>query len=144
MAHALLSAGRMQLYSGVEVMRAALDFHLRRHTVLASNVANVSTPGFAPFDLVRAAPEANGGGPRPLGLATHDASSSFADLSRPEVAADLVEDRTVMPGADGNSVSLEREAMKISANQLRFEGAARIVARQLAMLRYAANDATGG
>jgi flagellar basal body rod protein FlgB len=61
-----------------------------------------------------------------------------------------IHDRTVVPdasslgGLDGNSVSIEREMSKLEANDLRFQAAAKLVTRQLAMLRYAANDGNGG
>jgi flagellar basal body rod protein FlgB len=54
------------------------------------------------------------------------------------------EDTTVSGGLDGNSVSLEREMSKLAANDLRYDGAVKIVTGKLAMLRYAANDGSGG
>jgi len=39
------------------------------------------------------------------------------------------EEQVVEPGADGNSVSLEREMSKLAANDLRYDGAAKLVAR---------------
>jgi flagellar basal body rod protein FlgB len=54
------------------------------------------------------------------------------------------EDRTTIAGANGNSVSLEHEMSKLAANDIRFEGAVKIVSQQLGMLRYAANDGSGG
>jgi flagellar basal body rod protein FlgB len=50
----------------------------------------------------------------------------------------------VSGGLDGNSVSLEREMSKLAANDLRYDGAVKIVTGKLAMLRYAANDGSGG
>jgi flagellar basal body rod protein FlgB len=41
-------------------------------------------------------------------------------------------------------VSLEHEMSKLAANDIRFEGAVKIVTQQLALLRYAANDGNGG
>ena len=41
------------LFGAVGSLHAALDYHLERHTVLASNVAHVDTPGFHPHDLRR-------------------------------------------------------------------------------------------
>ena len=50
------------------------------------------------------------------------------------------EEQVVSPGNDGNAVSLEREMSKVAANNIRYEGAVRIVRSQLGLLRYAAND----
>jgi len=52
------------------------------------------------------------------------------------------DDGGTMQGADGNSVSLERELAKIDANRARYATAAELVSRRLAMLRYAAGDGT--
>jgi flagellar basal body rod protein FlgB len=41
-------------------------------------------------------------------------------------------------------VSLEREMSKLQANDLRYQGASKLVTRQLAMLKYAASDANAG
>lgn len=130
------------LFRAVDLMHRALDFHLERHSVIASNVANVDTPGFRPQELLRT-DDANGSSPR--ALATTD--SAHFRLSGGELAGlmtETSEDTTVAAGLDGNSVSLEREMSKLAANDLRYDGAVKIVNANLAMLRYAANDGSGG
>lgn len=129
------------LFAGVEAMSRTLDYHLQRHNVLAGNIANVDTPGFRPAELVRGAELTTGSGHLTATDERHFTTSS-APGGLPEVL--VVEDRTARPGADGNSVSLERESSKIAANDLRYEGAVKVVARQLALLRYAASDGTQG
>jgi len=129
------------IFGGVDATRQALDYHLERHNVLASNVANVDTPGFRPRELVRSSEEGVSGS-LPMAATTEAHFGTTAAQSPGEVVT--LEEQVVTPGADGNSVSLEREMSKIAANDLRYDGAAKIVARQLAMLRYAANDGVGG
>jgi flagellar basal-body rod protein FlgB len=132
----------VDLFRNVNLMQRALDFHLERHSVIAANVANVDTPGFRPQELLRAD---DGDGTAPRALATTD--GAHFQMSGGELAGLLVEsaeDTTVAPGLDGNSVSLEREMSKLAANDLRYDGAVKIVTGNLAMLRYAANDASGG
>jgi len=130
------------LFAGVEALNRSLDYHLQRHNVLAGNIANVDTPGFRPKEIVRTAD------PAPAGAEVLAATNErhISGGGRGGALADLlvVEDRTAPAGADGNSVSLERESSKIAANDLRYEGAVRVVARQLALLRYAASDGTQG
>jgi flagellar basal-body rod protein FlgB len=126
------------LFRGVEGLHQALDFHVSRHNVLASNLANAETPGFRPLEIVRAAPSETGG----LPLQT----TSEGHLGAGAAAADdhiTREDRTTDPGANGNAVSVEHEMSKLAANDIRFEGAVKLVASKLAMLRYAANDGSG-
>ena len=45
------------LFGAVGSLHAALDYHLERHTVLASNIAHVDTPGYHPHDLRRVDPK---------------------------------------------------------------------------------------
>jgi flagellar basal-body rod protein FlgB len=130
------------LFSGVDALNRALDYHLQRHNVLAGNIANVDTPGFRPMELVRAGDAETGATSALLATSERHFTSASAGGALPDVI--VREDRTAPAGADGNSVSLERESSKIAANDLRYEGAVRVVARQLALLRYAASDGTSG
>lgn len=129
-----------EMFRGVDRVQRALDYHMTRHNVLASNVANAETPGFRPFELLR---EVDKESPATLPMAvTAEGHVGPAAAGAPDYEAR--EDRAVQPGANGNSVSLEHEMSKLAANDIRFEGAVKIVSQQLAMLRYAANDGTGG
>ncbi len=126
-----------EIFRSVGHLQRALDFHLERHNVLASNVANVDTPGFRPHELVRrgAAPEEGR-----LSMQRTDGEHLNSRGTTAETgSAEWVEDTTTPAGNDGNAVSLDREMAKLAANDLRYDGAAKIVARQLTMLRYAAN-----
>lgn len=128
-------------FQTIDALRSSLDYHLDRHNVLSSNLANVDTPGFRPQELLR-----DGSGLMPGGKlgTTHQAHFETALGIAGTDGAVVVEDRSVAIGNDGNAVSLEREMSKLAANDLRFEGGVQIVSRQLAVLRYAANDGTGG
>ena len=123
------------------LMRAnrALDYHLERHNVLASNVANIDTPGFSPAELIRDVGRAEGGKVR--ASVTHSGHIGAAGAAEGNHETRL--ERVVRAGGDGNSVSLEREMAKVAANDLRFETIGRIVRQQLGVLRYAAMDGNG-
>lgn len=118
---------------------------MERHNVLASNVANVDTPGFRPVELVRDAGPEPVGGPnvRTLRMAQTDSSHYAAPGTQDAGATGAAIERVVQPGGDQNSVSLEREMAKVAANDLRFEAVSRFVRGHLGMLRYAASDAQG-
>ena len=129
------------LFRGIEAGHRALDYHLERHNVLSSNVANVDTPGFRPRELVRDVPPPEGAAlPMAVTEVTHLTASSESGEERWDVA----EERVVNPGNDENSVSLEHELSKLAANHLQYETAARLVQQQLAGLRYAASDGQSG
>ncbi len=128
------------MFRGVDQLRGALDYHASRHVVLSSNLANAETPGFKPLELLRQ-PERAELATLPLDV-TSQAHVGVANESAPQY--DTREDRTAPAGANGNSVSLEHEMSKLAANDIRFEGAVKMVSHQLAMLRYASNDGSGG
>lgn len=128
------------LYGVIGGLGRALDYHLNRQTVLSSNLANVDTPGFRAAELVRAEPGPSGGALRMT--ATSEAHIPHgADGSGDEYVR--LEDRVSPPGADGNSVDLDWEMSKLQANNLRYDTVAKMVARQLGVLRYASNGGSG-
>jgi len=140
-AHGLRYGLAMSDLLSVAPFQRALDYHSERHNVLASNIANANTPGFRPNELLR--------------VEETEFHSTLA-LARTEqehfrpTGLGGVHEMTVVPdeshigGLDGNNVSLEREMSKLEANDLRYQGAAKLVNRHLAMLRYASNDGTSG
>jgi flagellar basal-body rod protein FlgB len=129
------------IFGTVDVAQRALDYHLARHNVLASNVANVDTPGFRPLELVRAEEADALTGNLPIAR-TQEAHFGVAGQAEGQLYVE--QERVVQPGGDGNTVSLEREMSKVAANELRYDGVNRIVRQQLGILRYAANDGSHG
>lgn len=126
------------MFGSVDLGRRTLDYQLERHNVLASNVANIETPGFLPHELLRAPEEATGAHLRTTD--PHHLAGPGASGPEWSTATETV----VTPGNDGNAVSLERELSRVAANHLRYEGVARLVQMHLGALRYAANDGSGG
>jgi flagellar basal-body rod protein FlgB len=133
----------IDLFGNLQSLHQALDYHLERHNVLASNVAHIDTPGYRPHDLARVdagqfaavfnvelqrTADAHLGGP---------SDSSQAQVGR------IFEDSSAGFGNDGNAVSLDRESTKLAANHLRYDVVSTIVASQLKGLMYAANDGRG-
>jgi flagellar basal-body rod protein FlgB len=115
-------------------LRRTLGYHLLRHSLLTSNVANVETPGYRAADLsfdsfLDEAERMRTTQPKHL-------SDSDTEVSQMEV----FDDSEASPGNDGNTVSLEREMAKISANTIRYNSSLEILSRRLAILRYAATD----
>jgi flagellar basal-body rod protein FlgB len=108
-------------------LTTALTLHSRRHEVLASNLANVETPGFRARDLdFEAAMQA----------AFSEPPAEAAQVpGDPE--ARVIEDKTAPTRADGNSVDLDLQMVQLSANGSRFVTIARMLAKRLATLRTA-------
>jgi flagellar basal-body rod protein FlgB len=125
----------------VAPFQRSLDYHSERHNVLASNIANANTPGFRPQELLRVE-ESEFHSTLALTRTEHEHFTA-AGLQESH-GVKVVPDESHIGGLDGNNVSLEREMSKLEANDLRYQGAAKLVTRNLAMLRYASNDGTNG
>lgn len=111
------------LSDGIE---RVLDLRSAQHMLTASNLANADTPGYLaqeiPFDEL------------------------LGDVVRAAERGDSVptgEVRTLEapPGSlDGNSVSPERESVRMTSNSVMFDTLAAGMSRRMALLSYAATD----
>ena len=125
----------------VSGFRRSLDYHAERHNVLSSNIANANTPGFRPEELLRDS-EDDFGGTLAL-MRTERVHFQAAGIPASHETV-ISPDESRAGGLDGNTVALEREMSKLQANDLRYQAASKLVTRHLAMLKYAANDASSG
>jgi flagellar basal-body rod protein FlgB len=112
-----------------------------RHNVLASNVAHVDTPGYKPIDLRRV--DDTFGAALNVQMERTHASHQGGGGERRSTVGQVFEDASAGGGADGNFVSLDREAAKVAANQLRYDTVSAIASAQLRHLAFAANDGKG-
>jgi flagellar basal-body rod protein FlgB len=124
----------------IAMLKTRMHWHQTRQKVLAENVSNADTPGFAPRDLSEprftARGLASGGG---LPVARTSAAHLSGEFVRPgesEVPAGRFETRP-----SGNAVSLEEEMLKVSQNQADFQLASSLYQKSLQMLRIAAGRA---
>jgi flagellar basal-body rod protein FlgB len=129
----------MDLVESVERLRTGLDFHLARHNILVSNLTQSETPGYKPVDLARSDFK------KVLGVAlagTHEGHMKGTERAAGSsgVSFRVVRDKSADGGADGNGVDVDREAMKIATNQLRYDTVAQLTQSALADLAWAAND----
>jgi flagellar basal-body rod protein FlgB len=130
------------LFKAIDPLHLALDYHFERHNLLASNIAHVDTPGYVPRDIERV-----DGAPFQSQLeialartdAGHLAGSAAASISTGRV----FEDPAAGAGNDLNYVSLDREAAKLAANQIRYDVSSTLASAELAQLAYAAGDGRG-
>jgi flagellar basal-body rod protein FlgB len=134
------------LFASIQPLHNALDFHLERHSVLASNVAHVDTPGYKPSDLARVEGADGGSFDGALNVAmrrTNEAHLSTGGQGAAELEGRTFQDLSAGVGNDGNYVSLDREAAKVAANQLRYDVVSAIVSAELRGMHFAASDAKG-
>ena len=130
------------VFSAVDPLRAALDYHLDRQNVLASNVAHVDTPGYRPNDLERVEQT---GFSAAMGVAMSRTNEAHLQGGALDAIPNgrVFQDLSAGVGNDGNYVSLDREAAKLAANQLRFDTVSAIVSAELKQLSFAASDGKG-
>lgn len=126
------------IFAHVAPLQQALDFHLERHSLLASNIAHVDTPRYKPVDLARA------GDSRfheELHLALTRTHETHLSPSAPEAHnGRIFQDLSAGGAADGNFVSLDREAGKLAANRLRYDVVSVLIKSTLDGLMTAAGD----
>ncbi|HEY3253017.1 MAG TPA: flagellar basal body rod protein FlgB [Polyangiaceae bacterium] len=134
------------LFASIQPLHSALDYHLERHSVLASNVAHVDTPGYKPNDLARVETADGASFDGALNVAmrrTNAAHLSTGGEGTAELEGRTFQDLSAGVGNDGNYVSLDREAAKVAANQLRYDVVSAIVSAELRGMHFAATDAKG-
>jgi flagellar basal-body rod protein FlgB len=102
----------------------ALSLHQRRHEVLASNLANVETPGFRAREL-------------DFGSALTEAFAARPADTGGGLPPRVVEDPGAPPRADGNTVDLDLQMARLSANGGRYVALTRILGHRIALLRQA-------
>lgn len=130
----------MRILDSVEALRGSLDYHLARHNLLTANLAHADTPGFKPLDLQR-----TGAFEGALHTALETTAPGHIGAANSQASGEtwkVVQDASAQATSnDGNAVSLDREAVKIATNQLRYDTIASLVQGQLSGLEWAVNDA---
>jgi flagellar basal-body rod protein FlgB len=104
----------------------AMTLHQQRHEVLASNLANVETPGYRAREL-------------DFEIALKEAF--LPDPERPAAGAlptaKVVEDLGAPARADGNTVDLDLQMIKLSTNGGRYTALAKLLGHRIMLLRSA-------
>jgi len=121
------------------LLQKAMDLRQTNQEIIASNIANAETPGYAPavLDFEKSLQSAvKGSAAR---MITTDAghlpggSGGRTHISR---------DRSKAHIGDGNGVNLDQEMVNLAQNQLLFEVATQSINKKFALLKLLANDRT--
>ena len=104
-----------------------ISYQSHRQEMIAANLANLDTPGYRSKDLL-----------------FHERFTQALGPNGPDQTVAHGEEEVVRddetPDEDGNSVALERQMARSTANTIRYGALTELVTRKIAMLRYAAND----
>jgi flagellar basal-body rod protein FlgB len=111
-----------------------LDVDVARYKLIATNLANVDTPGYQTRDLdfraeLRRAAEEDSGVDSGLHYASY---ASFSPVSRPV--------RGLMERPDGNNVSVERESLLLAETQMKFNLGVQLLKDQFHLISTAINS----
>ncbi len=120
-------------------LEKALDLYHKRNTVIASNVANIDTPGFKAADLDFAGElDQAFGSQKSSELKT--TNSKHMDISANSGEAHTVEDYSGTVKADGNTVDLDIQMGQLAQNAGRFSNTATMLRKQLGILKLAIRE----
>jgi flagellar basal-body rod protein FlgB len=116
-----------QLFSSVnyQATKQLLDVATRRHEALATNLANVETPGYKRVDFPKEFAHE---------LASRIRSGDPKSVAIPELVEDLT---TSSQRKDGNNVDMDKELMAMSKNAAEFDVLADFVSGSIKQLRLA-------
>lgn len=121
----------------IEMLKSRMHWHQARQKVLAENVANSDTPGFAPREMAELRFRADGRmastGISPTRTSPMHLAGANAPRGGSETNAARFETRP-----SGNAVTLEEEMLKVAQNQSDYQLAASLYEKSLRMLRTAA------
>lgn len=125
----------------VGLLQKVLDLRERNQQVIASNIANADTPGFAPsrFEFEAQLKQAlNHPGVTPA--ATHPAHFAISAGSLEEVEGQVVRVPDSTGLGDRNGVNVDQEMVALSENQILYEAAVQALNKKLGLLKYVAGD----
>ena len=117
-----------------------LDLRSAQHALTTANLANAETPRYRakviPFDRVLS--EVVDRTDRPELARAH--AGHMPGLDGDAIEPSVEEIAPPAWSADGNSVQLERETVRLTENAMMFEAVSTGLSKRLAMLRFAASD----
>ncbi|MES2308994.1 MAG: flagellar basal body rod protein FlgB [Verrucomicrobiota bacterium] len=121
--------------STLQSLKLTLDAASLRHGAIASNIANISTPGYKRLDV---APQFQ-----------TEFQNALAQLNRGEEAHPLYPANTIQKDAsilsekaDGNNVNLDSEMLEMTKNQTLFEFSSTLAAKRYNGLKVAITGRT--
>lgn len=125
----------------ISVLQKSLDLRAQNQQVIAGNIANAETPGYAARKFsfeenLRNAIDK----PEMVSKPSHVKHFPVGSGGVSDVHGSLTLDVAESPLGDGNTVSVDDEMFELAENQLLFEAGSQIIKKKLTLLKYAANN----
>lgn len=122
--------------ANIHLLKKTLDLRSANQRVIASNIANADTPGYAPtrFDFEEELQQAVQG--KGIVTATHPAHIPIGASDLQGVTGTLRKEPDTTGIGDQNGVSVDEEMLALSENELVYESAAQLLKKKLSLLSY--------
>ena len=122
--------------SNIHLLKKTLDLRSTKQQIIASNIANAETPGYAParFEFEQELQQALQVKGTPQN--THPAHISIGGSDLRGVNGTITREPDRRGIGDENGVSIDKEMMALAENQLMYETAAQLLKKKLSQLSY--------
>lgn len=119
------------------LLQKSLDLRSSNQRVIAGNIANAETPGYAParFEFEQELKAAISGSGPSLNT-THSRHLSMNSENVSQVEGKIVRSPDNTGIGDNNGVSVDQEMITLSENQIMYETAAQLLKKKLSLLKY--------
>jgi flagellar basal-body rod protein FlgB len=122
------------IFGSITPLELALDYHVERHNLIASNISNADTPGYRPREV--AFEMELGETQRTISLSQSREGHMQPAESESGLGLRVYEETWATPGADGNYVRLEHEMSRLQANAVEYQAVTQMISHHLGLLRY--------
>ncbi len=129
----------MELYDSTSLLlEKVLDLRQQKQEVIAANIANATTPGYAParLEFEDALREAVATEKRAAPATSHPAHFPVGGTSLANVQATVIRSPDQAVLGDRNGVSLDQEMLALTENQLMHETTVQLLNKKLGVLKY--------
>jgi flagellar basal-body rod protein FlgB len=125
----------------IGLLQKTLDLRLQNQQAIASNIANVDTPGYSPVRLefeekLRQAVKSTAKAQEPA----HPAHFPLTGGSVSSIQPEVIQVRNKSNLGDRNGVSIDREMVSLSENQILYEATIQLLNKKLGFLKYVAEE----
>lgn len=125
----------------IDLLQKTLDLRLQNQQVIASNIANADTPGYAPVRMefegkLQQAMKNTAQQP----AQTHPAHFPVGAGSVESVEPKIFREENKKTLGDRNGVNVDREMISLAENQILYETTIQMLNKKLGLLKYVAQD----
>ncbi|MBU1023015.1 flagellar basal body rod protein FlgB [bacterium] len=119
----------------IQALNKGLNFSTHKNRVIASNIANIETPGYKAFKVVMDEKLKSTGSNTSSKLKTTHPNHLSGSQSKTNDGFRTIQSENTSMRQDGNNVDLERELAELNANAIYFTALSRFISKNFTGLR---------